>query len=77
VKKRELTELKNKETKELMSMVSAKKLELTQVTGKIYAGKEKNLKKAKNLRREIAQMMTIIKYPTSRKAASGKEGEAE
>ncbi|OGM17744.1 50S ribosomal protein L29 [Candidatus Woesebacteria bacterium RBG_19FT_COMBO_42_9] len=27
----------------------------------VYGGKEKNLKKAKNLRREIAQILTILR----------------
>jgi ribosomal protein L29 len=61
MKKKEMTELKSKTKKELIKMVNAKKLELFTITGKIYAGKEKNLKKAKNMRRDIAQMKTVMK----------------
>ena len=43
-----------------MKDVNAKKLELNQITSRIYAGKEKNIKKAKMLRREIARMLTKL-----------------
>lgn len=61
MKSKQLNELKNIDAKELQTMVVAKKLELFTITGKIYAGREKNLKKGKNLKRDIAQIMTVIR----------------
>jgi len=43
---------------ENLKLALNKKLELTKVIGRIHAGREKNLKKAKNLRKEIAQILT-------------------
>ena len=60
MRKKEFSELKLKEKKELLKLISDKKLELVQITGKMYAGKEKNLKKSKSLRRDIAQIFTVI-----------------
>ncbi len=45
---------------ELMKSVIEKKIELTKLIGRINTGKEKNVKKPKMLRREIAQIMTKI-----------------
>jgi hypothetical protein len=41
-----------------MEEIKKKKQELYLVTAKIRAGREKNLRRAKNLRLEIARMMT-------------------
>lgn len=59
MKKKNLQELRRKNKTELLKLVNTKKLELTKLTGKMYAGKEKNLKKTKNLKKEIAQILTI------------------
>jgi ribosomal protein L29 len=61
MKIKELKEVKNKDIKELETMVSKQKLELMKNQVKIAGGKEKNLKKSWNLRKEIAQLMSIIK----------------
>ena len=61
MKKKELKDLKVKGLKELGKLVSQKKLELSESYAKIKAGQEKNLKKAKNLRRDVAQTLTIIR----------------
>lgn len=61
MKIKELKEVKNKDIKELETMVSKQKLELMKNQVKIAGGKEKNLKKSWNLRREIAQLLSIIK----------------
>ena len=41
-----------------MSILSEKRIELAKVTARMYAGREKNLKKAAKIRREIAQILT-------------------
>lgn len=42
-------------------VIRAKKIELAKFLANLAAGKEKNLKKGKNLRKEIAQMMTVVR----------------
>ncbi len=61
MKTKEFTELKSKKKIELFKLVNAKKLELTKITSRIYAGREKNVKKGRNLRRDIAQIMSLTK----------------
>jgi len=61
MKIKELKALRTKKIDELTKLVSAKKIELTKLAGKMYAGREKNFKKAFNLRKEIAQILTIRK----------------
>lgn len=61
MKKKEYNELKSKEISDLLKMVKAKKVELAKLGPKIVAGEEKNLKKAANLRREVAQILTLIR----------------
>ena len=61
MKKTELKNLKTKNLKDLEKFAKDKKLEIAKVLVKIASGQEKNLKKAKNLRRELAQTLTIIK----------------
>lgn len=62
MKSKEYKELKSKDKKELNKMVYDKKNELTKFSGSMYAGKEKNLKKGKNLRRDIAQILTVLSF---------------
>lgn len=61
MKIKELKGLKAKEIKDLEAMVSKQKLELIKNQVKIAGGKEKNLKKSWNLKKEIAQILSIIK----------------
>jgi ribosomal protein L29 len=61
MKKKELTELRSKELGELIKLIKDKKEKLTKLTPEIAIGKEKNLKKAAILRKEIAQILTIVK----------------
>ena len=61
MKTKKLQEMRNKKEDELKKLVGAKKLELLKTQAIIKAGQEKNLKKAKNLRVEIAQLSTILK----------------
>lgn len=61
MKKNDLTSLRVKTVKELGKSLSDKRKELAKVSVAIVAGTEKKLKKAKNLRKDIAQLATIIK----------------
>lgn len=61
MKRKELTDLKNKEIKDLIKMAAEKKFEAKKVRLNISGGKEKNLKMGKNIRRDIAQILTIVK----------------
>ena len=60
MKRKEFTELKDKTVKELAKMVMEKKTEMAKKKVEVVSGKEKNLKYFNNLRREVAQIMTII-----------------
>ena len=61
MKRKDFIELKGKETADLLKMVKTKKTELAKLGPKVSAGEEKNLKKAAGLRREVAQILTLIK----------------
>ncbi len=61
MKIKELKEIKNKESKDLETMVSKLRIELNKNQVKIAGGKEKNLKKGWNLRKEIAQILSVLK----------------
>ncbi len=60
MKKKDFKELKTKEVSELKKIADSKKTDLAKVVPSLKAGKEKNLKKAKNLKKEIAQMLSLI-----------------
>jgi len=61
MKRKDFIELKTKETADLLKMVKTKKTELAKLGPKVSAGEEKNLKKAAGLRREVAQILTLIR----------------
>ena len=61
MKIKEVKDLTTKTVNELQDLVLKKKLELVKNTVKIAGGKEKNLKVAWILRKEIAQIMTVLK----------------
>lgn len=61
MKIKELKSLKSEEIKKLEDLVSKKKLLLLKNAVKIAGGKEKNLKHAWSERKEIAQILTILK----------------
>lgn len=60
MKKNEFNKLKDKSLGELVELVHSKKLEVSKLQVKIATGKEKNIKLIKNLRKEIAQIFTLI-----------------
>lgn len=61
MKKKEFNELSKKTVEELSPMLAQKKSEVLPVAVSIATGKEKNFKKAKLLRLEIAKISTIIR----------------
>jgi len=61
MKKREFKDLKVKEEKELIKLVTEKRTELFKTIPNLAVKQEKNLKKAKNLRKEIAQIKTFLR----------------
>ena len=61
MKKKELTKLRDKDVKALLKLANDKKKELAEAYSKTRAGQEKNLKTAKNLKNDIAQILTLVK----------------
>ncbi|MEJ2441583.1 MAG: 50S ribosomal protein L29 [Patescibacteria group bacterium] len=61
MKKKDLQAARNKKMSELKKLVSKKKQEVEVLQAKVKAGQEKNLKKAKNIRIEIAQLLTLVR----------------
>jgi len=61
MKKKELKDLRTKEAKDLRKILSERQKELLAKNVELTSGKEKNLKASRNLRREIAQVLTVIK----------------
>ena len=58
MKKKEFLKIKGKDKKEQRFLVERKKEELRKVKMDIISGKEKNLRKANNLRKDIAQILS-------------------
>ncbi|HCR35434.1 hypothetical protein A2130_01635 [Candidatus Woesebacteria bacterium GWC2_33_12] len=61
MKIKDLKELRNKDIKNLLSLTAQKKLEVIKNAVKISGAKEKNIKVQKTLKKEIAQILTIVK----------------
>jgi ribosomal protein L29 len=61
MKRKDFNEMKSKTIKELMKLVSEKKLEAAKKKMEAASGKEKNFKSFRNLRREIAKILTLIR----------------
>ncbi len=61
MKIRDLQNLAGKTKDELKKLSEEKKLDLIKTTVDLKASKEKNLKKAKNVRRELAQVLTKLR----------------
>jgi ribosomal protein L29 len=61
MKRKDYTDLKGKTIKELTKMASEKKLESIKKKMDILGGKEKNLKLHRQIRAEVAKILTLIK----------------
>lgn len=60
MKRRQLQELKAKTAEELEAEAVQKKLELARVRAELATGRHKNKKAGRNLRRDIAQTLTVL-----------------
>lgn len=60
MKLKEIKNLRSKEIKELEKLVNEKVAEIMKLKVRAKVSKEKNLKHVKMLRREVAQLLTII-----------------
>jgi len=61
MKRREINELRTKSKEELTELAEKTRLEITKAKAYISALKEKNLKKVKNLRHDLAQILSILR----------------
>lgn len=61
MKRKELNELRGKNIKDLNKIALEKRLESEKARMKMFGGKEKNLKVGRNLAREIAKILTLIR----------------
>lgn len=60
MKKREISELKNLKINEMEKRLTEMRKKMLEVQVKIVVGKEKNVRLAKNLRKDIAQVKTLV-----------------
>lgn len=61
MKKRELQDFRAKTEKEISDAIAKSERELVDSRLKIVSGETKNIKMAKNVRREIAQLKTMLR----------------
>lgn len=61
MKKKELKSLKQKTIKEIEKVLIKKRQSLLETIVKAKAGQEKNVKKVKMLKKDVAQILTILK----------------
>lgn len=61
MKKKELQTMRNKTKKELAELASEKANELEKAVVELKVSKEKDLKKAKNTRKELSQLLTLVR----------------
>jgi large subunit ribosomal protein L29 len=77
MKKKEIIDLRGKTIKDLSKMAMTKKEEVRKSGVSVGAGKEKNLKVLKNTKREIAQILTIIREKEIMEKLEAKEAKKE
>lgn len=73
MKTKELRSIINKSKAELEKTLSDKRTDLDKVRLDMSAGKEKNLKRLKSLRHEIAQLLTLLNQKKLVEAEKSKE----
>lgn len=66
MKKNELSQKRNKELEELRKELKEKRQELVKVRLEVSTGKIKNKRASKNLKKDIAQLLTLIKEKEAR-----------
>lgn len=72
MKKKELIDLRSKEVKVLNKMILDKKTEIEKNRVKVFSGKQKNFSFSRNLRREVSQLMTLVKEKQIMEKLTGK-----
>jgi ribosomal protein L29 len=77
MKKKDLVGLRNKNISELKKMVDNKRGEFYNSYASLKASGEKNVKKSKNLRHEISQILTIIREKEIIEEIEKEKGEAQ
>ncbi|KKR30297.1 50S ribosomal protein L29 [Candidatus Woesebacteria bacterium RIFCSPHIGHO2_01_FULL_39_32] len=71
MKKKDIISLRSKEAIELAKLVGQMRLEIVKTKANISASKEKNLKKVKNLRHDLAQVVTLMREKQIMEKAKG------
>jgi len=71
MKKRDLKNYLLKKTTELEKELGSLKLDYRKTRLNILSGREKNLKKAKHLKKKISQIMTIMKLKKTEEVTEG------
>lgn len=61
MKRKELNDLRNKSDDQLKKMLDKKKIDVMKIKAKLKVAKEKDLKRVKNLKKEISQIKTVIR----------------
>jgi ribosomal protein L29 len=61
MKRKDFIDLKSKTAQELRKLASEKKMDAIKKKMEILGGKEKNLKAYRNYRREIAEILTLVR----------------
>jgi ribosomal protein L29 len=61
MKKKELKSIRAKEEKEIKKILDDKRKSAVELYAKMKVGQEKNLRKVKMLRRDISQILTILR----------------
>lgn len=77
MKRKELTDLRSKEMKSLRKMVGDKNLEISKKKIEVVTGKEKNLKVVHNLKRDLSQILSVIKEKEILEKLQPKSSEAK
>jgi ribosomal protein L29 len=61
MKRNMLRDLRSKKLTDLEKMASEKRAEVDKARAEMKASKEQNLRKVKNLRRDLAQILTVVR----------------
>lgn len=61
MKRKEFNDLRSKEIKELIKKAEALRLDIAKTKAEMKTSNEKNLKKVKFLRKDLSQVLTIIR----------------
>jgi ribosomal protein L29 len=77
MKTKDFKSLKAKDLKSLTKLVSDKRKELVKKETEIVSGKEKNSSSARNLRKELAKILTLVQEKKILEKLEIKKGESK